>query len=107
MPPDSAQPDVVLDTYLRSLVAGDCDMVRYLATSTFRQGNGDLCGGTDVTDYRIDGQVQPSVDEVVFSTTLTTTGDNESIPAGEMLWFYSLMRQPNGAWRLTGGGTGP
>jgi hypothetical protein len=108
LPPDSAGPDVVLDAYLRSLVAGDCDMGPKLATSTFGRGNGELCGGTDVTAYRIDGNVQPSADEVVFSTILTTTGDNgQSIPAGEMIWFYSLMRQPNGAWRITGGGTGP
>ena len=79
-----------------------------LATSAFVKGNGELCGGTDVTAYRIDGNVQPSPDEVIFTTILTTTGDDgRSIPAGEMIWFYSLMRQPDGAWRLTGGGSGP
>lgn len=108
LPPDSAGPDVVLDAYLRSLVAGDCDTGRKLATATFKRGNGDLCGGTDVTAYQIDGRAQPSADEVVFATTVTTTGDHgQSIDAGEMTWFYSLMRQPNGAWRITGGGSGP
>lgn len=108
LPPDTAEPDVVLDAYLRTLVAGDRDTGRELATTTFRKGNGDLCGGTDVTAYRIDGSVQPSADEVVFATTVTTTGDGgQSIHAGEMTWFYSLIRQSDGSWRITGGGTGP
>ena len=28
-------------------------------------------------------------------------------PAGDQLWFYALDRQPHGAWRLVGGGSGP
>ncbi len=108
VPPDSAGPDVVLDAYLRSLVAGDCDTGWKLATETFTKGNGELCGATDVTAYEIDGKAQPSADEVVFGTTVTTTGDNgQSINPGQMIWYYSLKRQPNGAWRITGGGTGP
>ena len=44
-----------------------------------------------------------------YSTTLTITrgsGDG-SVAAGERIWFYQLDQQPSGAWRLTGGGSGP
>ena len=109
VPPDSAAPEVVLDTYLRALVAGDCDTGRKLATATFRIGSGELCGSAHVTAYRIEtGQAHPSPDEVVYSAILTTTGsDDGSIEPGEILWFYSLDRQPSGSWRIVGGGTGP
>ncbi|MGK2849772.1 MAG: hypothetical protein ACSLFN_02525 [Candidatus Limnocylindrales bacterium] len=108
IPLGAAPPEVVLDAYLRALVADDCDTGRRLATSTFKAGNGELCGGTDVTAYRIDGRTPPSGDEVVFSTVLTTTGDGgQSIRPGEMIWFYSLGRQPDDSWRLIGGGSGP
>ena len=109
VPPDSAGPEVVLDTYLRALVAGDCDTGRKLATATFGKGSGELCGATRVSAYRIDpGTARPSADEVVYSTILTTTGtDDGSVKPGETLWFYSLDRQPSGSWRIAGGGTGP
>ena len=108
LPSEPAAPGVVLDTYLRALLAGDCDTGGKLATASFRKGNGELCGLTRVTAYRIDGSVQPSPNEVVFSSRLTTTGtDDHSIVPGEMIWFYSLQRQPDGSWRLAGGGSGP
>ncbi len=109
VPPDTTAPEVVLDTYLRALVAGDCDTGRKLAVATFRKGNGELCGSTRVSAYRIDpGTARPSPNEIVFSTRLTTTGsDDGSIEPGETLWFYSLDRQPSGPWRVSGGGSGP
>ena len=109
VPDDSAGPEVVLDAYLRALVAGDCETGRALATATFREGNGELCGAVDVTAFRVDGgPLRPSPDEAVFSTTLTTTGsDDGSIKPGETIRFYSLGRQPNGSWRIVGGGSGP
>lgn len=109
VPPDSAAPEVVLDTYLRALVAGDCDTGRKLATATFGKGSGELCGATRVSAYRIDaGPARPSADEVVYSTILTTTGsDDGSIEPGETMWFYSIDRQAIGAWRISGGGSGP
>lgn len=110
MPADSAGPQVVLERYLAALAAGECDAGRRLATATFTTGNGELCGHADVTAYRLDPGMpaQPSANEVVFSVQLTTGGtDDGSVRPGQTLWFYSLARQPNGAWRLTGGGTGP
>lgn len=109
IPPDSAAPAVVLDAYLRALQAGDCAAGRALGTATFRPGNGELCGATKVSAFRVTGDpATPSSDEVVFATVLTTSGSSDgSVPAGDIIWFYSLDRQPNGAWRLAGGGSGP
>jgi hypothetical protein len=109
LPPDPVGPDVVLDTYLRALLAGDCDTGRKVATQSFAKGNGELCGDTHVTRYRIDpGAARPSSDEIVFSTHLITSGtDDGSIESGEMMWFYSLTRQSDGSWRIAGGGSGP
>lgn len=80
-----------------------------LATATFSKGNGELCGEARVDGFRIMGDpATPSSDEVVFATTLTTGGSTDgSVPAGDMTWFYTLERQPGGAWRITGGGSGP
>lgn len=109
LPPTSAGPEVVLDAYLRALRAGDCDTGRKLATATFVKGNGELCGATHVSAYQINPEpARPSPDETVFGTTLTTTGTADgSIQAGEITWFYSLGRQPDGSWRIVGGGSGP
>ncbi len=97
------------DTYFRALAAGDCDTGRKLAADGFKQGAGDLCGHTQVRAYGIEGApAQPSADEVVFATTLTTTRtDDGTVRAGQITWFFSLRRQANGSWRITGGGSGP
>jgi hypothetical protein len=109
LPPASAPPEVVLDAYLRALVAGDCDTGRKLATSTFVVGNGELCGATRVSAYQV--LLNPArlmSGEVVFATTITTTGTaDQSIRPGGMIWFYSLDPQPDGSWRIVGGGSGP
>lgn len=98
LPGDAAGPEIVLDTYLRALVAGDCDTGRKLAAGAFARGHGDLCGGAKVTAYEIDPvPARPSPNDVVFHTYLTTTGsDDGSILPGDQGWFSSLSRQPNG-----------
>jgi hypothetical protein len=71
-------------------------------------GNGELCGVLDVTAFTgPDGGARPSDDELVYSTTLTTRGGDRSMPDGDHTWFYSLVRQPDGEWRIAGGGSGP
>lgn len=109
LPPDSAPPAEVLIAYLIALRDGDCDSARLLATPTFTFGNGELCGSVVVSAIGpLVGPATPSDHEVVFATVLTTGGDGgRSIRPGEVDWFYALERQPNGAWRLTGGGSGP
>lgn len=108
-PPDDAPPAVVLDAYLRALVAGDCGTAHALGTSTFSQYNGDLCGYAHVSSYRIAGDpANPTAAMLVFATTLVTDGSNDgSLLPGPITWFYTLEHQANGTWRLTGGGSGP
>jgi hypothetical protein len=109
MPPDSAAPEEVLAVYLRALMRGDCAAGRALGTPTFIRGNGELCGATSVTSFRIDGPApDPGATEWVFATTLVTTGTADgSVQPGQMTWFYDLKREPGGGWRLAGGGSGP
>lgn len=109
MPPDSAPPEVVVATYLRALVAGDCTAGKMLGAATFRVGNGELCGATSVSSFTIEGPgPDANATEWVFATTLVTTGTADgSVQSGRIAWFYDLRRQPNGSWRLMGGGAGP
>ena len=63
-------------------------------------------------DHRVghpgpDRTATPTDDVAVFSTTMTVTDGDESMPDGTYTWFYDLGRQPDGAWLLTGGGSGP
>ena len=104
-----SSPAIVLDTYLRMLVAGDCNAGRRLASATFGKGNGELCGATQVSAFVIDpGPARPSSNEVVFAARITTSGTADgSVPAGEVTWFYSLDRRLDGSWRIVGGGSGP
>lgn len=108
MPGRDATPSEVLNAYLGALQAGDCQAAHALATSTFVRGNGDLCGVLTLTAYTLAGKpAQPGDGEVIFSTALTTEGGDGSMPDGRHTWFYSLMKQPSGDWRLVGGGSGP
>lgn len=109
-PAASASPDVVLNAYLDALVLGDCSAGKALGSAHFIQvGGGELCGATKVKSFRIDGAApSPFTDEVVYATTLVTTGsDDGSVQPGTLTWFYDLKRQTDGAWRLVGGGSGP
>ena len=111
VPPDSAPPEVVLDSYLRALVAGDCGTSHKLSAGLLLSIHaGDLCGQTRVTSYRVlpGGPAYPNASEAVFAVDLTTTGsDDGTVQPGGVAWFYSLDRQADGSWRITGGGSGP
>lgn len=110
VPPDSAPPDVVLTAYLTALVAGDCSGAHALALPSFTAGNGDLCGAITVSAFTpLTAPATPYGGEVVYATTLTVTrgSDDGSVVAGDHIRFYQLDQQPNGAWRLTSGGSGP
>jgi hypothetical protein len=108
-PSDLAPPDVVLRAYLEAVRAGDCAAAsRFVVAATFRTGTGELCGAVNLSAYRADGDpIRPSPTEVLYGMTLTTGGSTDrSIPAGDFLWTYDLVRQPNGAWRIVGAGQG-
>ena len=106
-PSDLAPPDVVLRAYLEAVRAGDCAAAsRFVVAATFRTGTGELCGAVCLSAFRADGDpIRPSPTEVLYGMTLTTGGSTDrSIPAGDFLWTYELVRQPNGAWRIVGAG---
>ena len=109
LPPDSASSEVVLRAWLDALVDGDCSATEALELPSMRVGNGQLCGGVDVSAYRgIRGPAGTSGVEAVYHVTLTTGGDGGlSILAGDLGWFLGLERETRGPWRLAGGGTGP
>jgi hypothetical protein len=105
---DVAPPDVVLTRYLDALVAGDCERTRSFVAPTFVKGTGELCGALDVSAFTpLSDPARPSETEYAYSTTLTTSGDGASIPAGNQIWFYHLIRQADGQWLISGGGSGP
>ena len=107
-PSAGADPRLVLGVYLEALKAGDCKAARRLAARTFIPGNGELCGQLKVTSYKDPGEPALAGNgEAIFSTTLTVTGADDSIRDGDNVWFYTLMKQTDGQWRLTGGGSGP
>jgi hypothetical protein len=107
-PPAGAPAAVVLDTYLRALVAGDCDATHALAASTFSVGNGELCGEVEVSAFSAPtGPARSGRHVVEYASDLTTAGSSDgSIAPGQTTWFYRLERQ-GGEWRLASGGSGP
>ena len=107
LPSKDAAPAEVLDAYLRALKTGDCKTAHALATSTFTLGNGELCGHLSVKSYTPVGVPATPGNEAIFSTNLITEGGDASMPDGLHTWFYTLIRQAGGAWRLVGGGSGP
>ena len=107
LPPKEATPRQVLDAYLLALQAGDCATTHAYAVDTFLT-DGELCGHVNVLSYRSNAYTsQPSADQVELATTLTIKGGDQSLQDGDHLWFYTLRRQPTGAWRLSAGGSGP
>lgn len=107
MPSKDAAPAEVLSAYLRALKTGDCTAAHALATSTFTFDNGELCGYLRVKSYTPVGDPATPGDQAIFSTNLITEGGGASMPDGLHTYFYTLLRQADGAWRLVGGGSGP
>lgn len=108
LPPKGASASVVLDTYLRALVAGDCTTAHALAAPSFSVGNGELCGDVKVSAFTVHSRpATPGPGEAVYSSVLTTGGSSDgSIAPGRTTWFYDLDRQ-DGEWKLVAGGSGP
>lgn len=108
LPPDSAPPAVVLDAYLTALQSGNCDGALALATQDFADQTRAYCSGVRVTGFRVvSNPAAVSEAEIAFGLSLTTSGGDETVPDGSHPWFFSLVRQADGAWRVQGGGSGP
>jgi predicted small lipoprotein YifL len=108
VPPDSATPAVVLDAYLRAIQSGNCGGAHALATPDFAQGTAAYCSGMRVTGFGVLSEPAHVNDhEVEFSLALITSGGGYELPDGGHTWFFSLVRQAGGPWRVHGGGTGP
>ena len=107
-PPPGSSSSVVLETYLRALVAGDCTTAHAAATSTFAAEPAELCGKVRVSSFSvIEDPATPAPNEAIYLTTLTTSGSRDgSIARGKTDWFYKLERE-GGEWRLVSGGSGP
>jgi hypothetical protein len=108
LPAAAAPPMVVVEAYLGEFRAGDCTNAHALWTKVHVVGDGDLCGSARLQAFVINPDVlTPGTGQVIVSTTLTTGGsDDRSVPAGDISWNFTLERRPNGAWRITEGGTG-
>ncbi|WP_029136021.1 Cif family virulence factor [Nakamurella lactea] len=109
LPGIGASPDQVLDAYLTAFKNNDCETAAKLGSSTFRIGNGELCG--DVRVDSIDRTPHPAVsgDDVTYAVTLHLSQGtvDGTVPEGPVTWFYALHRQADGSWKITGGGSGP
>jgi len=105
----AAQPRALLEAYLQALRSGDCAAGRTLTLPSFRVGSGELCGALTVMSVTLDPlePARPNDHEAVYSTTLTVTGGDQSMPDGTYTWFYDLLEQPDGTWLIAGGGSGP
>ena len=95
LPPAGAPAPVVLDAYLRALVAGDCRTAHALVTPSFSIGNGELCHAVKVSAFSLrGGGTTVGAHEVVYSAVLTTGGSSDgTIAPGRTLWFYDLKRR--------------
>ena len=107
--PTMTSPDSVLEAYLAAFKQGDCVRTEALTAGTFRVGNGQLCGSVTISDYRNDGFATTADDSRVYSVRLVVSQGSAdgTVPEGDVTWFYSLTRQPDATWLLTGGGSGP
>lgn len=108
LPPDSAPPAVVLGAYLEALQEGDCRAARALATQAFAEQTEAFCTQVRVMAYRVFATPATLSDTYVeFGLSLTTSGGGEALDNGSHTWFYSMVRQTGGTWRVDGGGSGP
>lgn len=106
-----ADPGRVVRGYLDAAVADDCDgAAGYWVQPEPGYLRGDLCS-LGVSSYEIDGadrDTSPSADQRVVAATLTTGGNCDlTVPAGQVLWFFQVLKQPDGSWQIAQGGSGP
>lgn len=99
----------VLGRYLDALVARDCPTALALATADFASDTNAFCAGsTRIVVLAVDPNPSlPDASQVEFTLTIRTSGGDVTLQDGSHTWFYTLTRQQDGAWRVSGGGGGP
>jgi len=100
LPPDNASPQQVLEAYLQALAAGDCETVKALTEG----GSKGLCGS--VTAYTPPRLFLALKGDLLFTTTVTISGGDGSMPDGPNTWNYTLGQDAAGRWRIVNQGTG-
>lgn len=109
LPAIGASPSDVLDAYPGAFTAHDCATASTLTTRTFTHGNGELCGDVTIDSFTRAAGGAVNGNEITYAITLhVVTGSKDcTIPAGDVTWFYELRHQPDGSWKIVGGGSGP
>lgn len=105
---DSTPPRDVLEVFLKTLLIGDCLAARQLSTEAGFAQVGGFCQRIHISNFAVVGNgTSVGNDAITFATTLTIDGGGGVLMDGDHTIFFSLGRQASGAWRVTGGGSGP
>jgi hypothetical protein len=106
-PPVDGSPLEILTAYLQAVEDRNCPAAMIVAAPTnIAPTTNALCSSSArVTAFEVDpASSQPIDDTVVFSVTMTTTGGAFNLPDGPNAWYFTLTKQPTGAWRVSEGG---
>jgi hypothetical protein len=109
IPPDSAEPAVVLEAYLDASEAGDCATARQLTMPlVLNEDYVELCGVTRVTAFSVVGVEAPVDPETTRLTARLTIrgpmpGTSTETIVGDINGTYFLQRRSNGPWRIIEG----
>jgi hypothetical protein len=108
-PLDLSSPAIVLGEYLAAWRAGDCVAASRLGTVTFAAHRAQQCDAIHLDAYAVNptpARPDPSLAE--YAVRLTTDGSADgTVRPGQLTWFFSVTRQPDGTWRLSDAGSGP
>lgn len=120
VPPRSATPRQVVDSYLAALDGHDCGTAKALTTASARRDLGYWCrsvahldrvriGNVGSGDPRADGFPSAYSDshvEVTFRIAWRFLHGDGSMPAGHTIWSYELVRPASGGrWLIFDQGT--
>jgi hypothetical protein len=102
LPPDSAEPQVVLGAYLGALIAGQCDVAEQYIDSPIYRWNEVLCGGTvSITEFSLVGEPRRiGYNQANMDAVLTTDGRLFGMPADKGRFTFELQQRASGAWRI-------
>jgi hypothetical protein len=102
LPPDSAEPEVVLGAYLGALSAGQCDVAEQYIDSPIYRWSDILCGGAvRITEFSIVGEPRFfGTNRLDMDALLTTNGRSVGMSADQGQFTFELQQRSSGAWRI-------